>query len=57
MLFIVYAILLVGGMVVMGISFSLPELQALVFIVGLLMAVSAIGVPFAASGVERGASM
>ena len=53
MLFIVYAILLVGGLVVMGISFSLPELQALVFIVGLLMAVSAIGVPFAASGVEH----
>ncbi|WP_442576943.1 hypothetical protein ACSBPH_07400 [Microbacterium sp. F51-2R] len=53
MLFIVYAILLVGGMVVMGISFSLPELQALVYIIGLLMAVSAIGVPIAAGSNEH----
>ncbi|TDN91758.1 hypothetical protein [Microbacterium sp. BK668] len=53
MLFIVYAILLVGGMFVMGISFSLPGLQALVFIVGLLMSVAAIGVPIAAGANEH----
>lgn len=53
MLFIVYAILLVGGMFVMGISFSLPAFQALAFIVGLLMAVGAIGVPIAAGANEH----
>ncbi len=36
-MFIVSILLFVGGMFVLGISFSLADLQALVFIVGLLL--------------------
>jgi hypothetical protein len=53
MLFVLYMILLVGGMVVLGISFSLPAFQALVFIIGLLMVVVAVAVPITAGTWEQ----
>ena len=44
-MFIVALLLFVGGIYVLGISFSLPELQALVFIGGLLMVTLGIALP------------
>jgi hypothetical protein len=43
--FIVSILLFVGGMFVLGISFSLAELQALVFVVGVLMVVVGLAIP------------
>ena len=37
MLFAIYGVLLIGGMIVVGLSFSLPAFQALVFIAGVLL--------------------
>ena len=43
--FIVSILLFVGGMFVLGISFSLAELQALDFVVGVLMVVVGLAIP------------
>jgi hypothetical protein len=51
-LFALYGILFLGGMVVMGISFNVAGLEAAVFILGLLMVMAAIAIPFSASAVE-----
>ncbi|WP_345800291.1 hypothetical protein AAIB33_12535 [Microbacterium sp. AZCO] len=53
MLFVLYMLLLVGGMFVLGISFALPAFQALAFVVGLLMVVAAVAVPIAATASQR----
>jgi len=53
MLFAIYGVLLVGGMVVVGISFGLPAFQALVFVAGLLMIVAAVAVPITAGALEN----
>jgi len=53
MLFVLYLILLIGGMVLLGISFASPFLPALVFIVGLLCIVAAVAVPITASAFEQ----
>ncbi|MFH8248805.1 hypothetical protein ACH3VR_00375 [Microbacterium sp. B2969] len=53
LLFVLYGILLVGGMIILGISFSLPAFQALVFVVGLLMIAAAVAVPITASAIEQ----
>jgi len=52
MLFVLYLILLVGGMVLLGISFASP-LPALIFIVGLLCVVLAVALPISAGAFEQ----
>ncbi|GAB2844395.1 hypothetical protein ACFQ0P_03255 [Microbacterium insulae] len=45
MLFALYAILLLGGMYLVGASFASPVLPALVFIAGVLCISAAVAVP------------
>jgi hypothetical protein len=52
MLFVLYLILLVGGMVLLGISFASP-LPALLFVVGLLCIVLAVALPISAGTFEQ----
>jgi hypothetical protein len=54
MLFVIYLILLVGGMVLVGISFSLPILSAPAFVVGVLLIAGAVAVPITAGVSEHG---
>lgn len=44
-MFIVALLLFVGGIYVLGISFSLPDFQALVFIGGLLLVTLGVAIP------------
>ena len=53
MLFAIYGILLIGGMIVVGLSFSLPAFQALTFIVGVLVIAAAVAVPITAGVSEH----
>ena len=53
MLFVIYLILLIGGMVLVGISFSVPLLSALVFVLGVLCIAAAVAVPVTASIFEQ----
>jgi hypothetical protein len=53
MLFVVYLILLVGGMVLVGISFSLPILSAPAFVLGVLIIAGAVAVPITAGMFEQ----
>jgi hypothetical protein len=48
MLFAIYGVLLIGGMIAVGLSFSLPALQGLVFIAGVLLIAAAVAVPITA---------
>jgi hypothetical protein len=48
MLIAIYAILLVGGMLLVGLSFGAPALQGLIFIAGVLAISAAVAVPIAA---------
>jgi hypothetical protein len=48
MLFVLYALLLVGGMWLVGAAFASPVLPALVFIAGVLCIGAAVAVPVAA---------
>ncbi|MBW9110313.1 hypothetical protein JNB63_09955 [Microbacterium trichothecenolyticum] len=52
MLFVVYLILLVGGMALVGLSFALP-LPALMFVLGVLCIAAAVAVPITASAFEQ----
>lgn len=54
MLFVLYGILLVGGMWLVGVSFAVPNIAALVFVVGLLCITAAVAVPITASRFEMG---
>lgn len=45
MLFALYAILLLGGMYLVGASFASPMLQGLIFIAGVLCISAAVAVP------------
>ena len=45
MLFALYALLLLGGMYLVGVSFAAPMLQALIFIAGVLCIAAAVAVP------------
>ena len=45
MLFTLYAILLLGGMYLVGASFASPILPALVFVAGVLCIAAAVAVP------------
>lgn len=45
MLFALYAILLLGGMYLVGASFASPMLQGLIFIAGVLCIAAAVAVP------------
>lgn len=45
MLFVLYAILLVGGMYLVGVSFASPILPGLIFIAGVLCISAAVAVP------------
>ena len=53
MLFVLYGILLVGGMWLVGISFASPVLPGLVFIGGVLCICAAVAVPIAAQRIEN----
>jgi hypothetical protein len=53
MLFAIYGVLLIGGMIVVGLSFSLPAFQALVFIGGVLLIAAAVAVPITAGTREH----
>ncbi|WP_341996920.1 hypothetical protein MRBLWH7_003558 [Microbacterium sp. LWH7-1.2] len=53
MLFVLYLILLVGGMVILGLSFASPILPALVFVAGLLCIVAAVAIPVTAGAFEQ----
>ena len=48
MLFAIYGILLTGGIIVVGLSISLPAFQALAFICGVLLIAAAVAVPVTA---------
>ena len=48
MLFVLYGILLIGGMWLVGIAFSVPVVPALVFVAGLLCIAAAVAVPITA---------
>jgi hypothetical protein len=48
MLIAVYLILLIGGMYVVGLAFTAPAFQGLIFIVGVLVIVAAVAVPIVA---------
>jgi len=52
MLFVLYLILLIGGMAILGLSFASP-LPALVFILGLLCIVLAVALPITAGAFEQ----
>lgn len=53
MLFVLYGILLLAGMYLVGIAFSVAGLEALVFIIGLLLIVAAVAVPMTAGAFEN----
>ncbi|MHC2997708.1 hypothetical protein [Microbacterium sp. HJ5] len=57
MLFALYAILLLGGMYLVGVSFASPTLPGLIFIAGVLCISAAVAVPVTIqrrdSGVHR----
>ncbi len=53
MLFVLYLILLVGGMVLVGISFASPILPGLVFVAGVLSISAAVAVPITAGVFEQ----
>ena len=52
-MFVIALILFLGGMYLMGLSFSLPMLQALVFVAGLLAISLAIALPIHFGGWAR----
>jgi hypothetical protein len=51
MLFVVYGILLIGGMYIVGASFASPILPGLMFIAGVLCISAAVAVPIIAQQV------
>ncbi|WP_127818709.1 hypothetical protein [Microbacterium sp. CPCC 204701] len=53
MLFVLYGILLIGGMWLVGISFASPILPGLVFIAGVLCIAAAVAVPITAQRLEH----
>lgn len=53
MLFVLYGILLIGGMWLVGVSFASPILPGLVFIGGVLCIAAAVAVPIAAQRIGR----
>jgi hypothetical protein len=52
-LFVLYLILFVGGIVVMGLAFGLPAFQGLVFFVGLMLVCAAVASPMVVSAIEN----
>ncbi len=53
MLFVLYLILLIGGMALVGLSFASPVLPGLVFIAGVLCIGAAVAVPVTAGVFEQ----
>ena len=49
-MYVIALILLLGGIFLIGISFSIVPIQALVFIVGILCVAGSLAVPFHFSG-------
>ncbi|MFG6443857.1 hypothetical protein ACFXP7_01130 [Microbacterium sp. P06] len=49
-MYIIALILLLGGIFLIGISFSIVPIQALVFIVGILCVAASLAIPFHFSG-------
>lgn len=54
MLFVLYLILLLGGMYLVGSAFAAPLLPALVFIAGVLCISLAVALPIAAQRIDSG---
>lgn len=52
-LFVLYMILFVGGIVVMGFAFGLPAFQGVVFFLGLMMVCAAVASPMIVSSIEN----
>lgn len=54
MLFVIYGVLLLGGMYLVGAAFASPVLPALVFIAGVLCISAAVAVPIATQRHDAG---
>lgn len=54
MLFVIYIVLLVGGMWLVGVSFASPLFPALVFVAGILCITAAVAVPITVQRIEGG---
>lgn len=54
MLFVLYLILLLGGMYLVGSAFAAPFLPALVFVAGVLCISLAVALPIAAQRIDSG---
>jgi hypothetical protein len=52
-LFALYLIFFVGGIVLMAVSFNVPPFQGVVFFLGILLVTAALATPIAASGIEN----
>ena len=52
MLFVLYAILLIGGMWLVGVAFAAPTLSALIFVAGVLCIGAAVAVPITAQRMD-----
>ena len=52
MLIILYAILLIGGMWLVGFAFAAPTLSSLIFVAGVLCIAAAVAVPITAQRMD-----
>ena len=53
MLFALYIILFLGGIALMAVSFNVPSVAALLFVLGILLVASALASPMIASALEN----
>ena len=53
MLFVLYVILFLGGMIVTGLSFNVAGFEGPTFMLGILLISAALATPFTASAIER----
>jgi hypothetical protein len=51
-LFVLYAILLIGGMWLVGVAFAAPVLSSLIFVAGVLCIAAAVAVPITAQRMD-----
>ena len=52
-MFALCLVLFLGGIYVMGLSFNIPGLEGLLFVLGILMVSAALALPMAVNGIER----
>jgi len=52
-LFALYIILLLGGIALMAVSFNVPSIAALLFVIGILLVAGALASPMIASALEN----